>query len=94
MRIRLFWTDRAVEHIALHGVDLKEVEEICRHPEALVRRSLRKTERSRYYVYGRTNAGRYLRVVIERIERGLFFPVTAFAMTAAEVRAYKTLTRR
>lgn len=76
-------SDERADHIARHGVEVQEVEEVF-------------TEHVTYQVagrggstvaYGRTAAGRLLMVVVAHDEAGLFV-VTARAMTDPERRMY------
>jgi len=80
----LEWDDKNVGHIARHNVSPKEVEDVCY--------GLHLSERSsgdRYVLNGQSTEGRYLNVVIERIGRGLFRPITAFEMSESYKRKYK-----
>jgi len=72
------------EHIARHDVRIEEVEEIIfgRHV----------TFRSRYGYYGiigRTDAGRYLTIIVAARRRGVYSLVTARAADEAERRLYQ-----
>ena len=74
MRIdELQWDDENVEHIALHGVAPREVEDICFGLHIGERE-----DGDRYILSGQTVGGRYLNVVVERTWRGKFRPITAF----------------
>lgn len=57
------WDDDNVEHIARHGVEPEEVEEIiyedC-YPSWIVRGRRRVVHEARWRLYGQTCAGRYL----------------------------------
>lgn len=84
------WTDGDVEHIARHGVDPGEVEQVIasrpvwrrgrRHPE---------TGRQSVYALGRTDAGRYLFVVLSPLGLGRVRCVTAREMDDATRRYYE-----
>lgn len=90
MRISsLLWDDQNVEHIARHGVTPEEVEEVCFGVHVAVRGRY-----GRYILYGNTDAGRYLFVVVERIKGGLMRPITAREMTAPEKSRYRRRMRR
>ncbi|MDO8691273.1 MAG: BrnT family toxin [Dehalococcoidia bacterium] len=80
----LEWDDENVRHIARHGVTPEEVEDICFGSHISERECNR-----RYVLSGQTGAGRYLNVVIERIGRGLFRPITAFEMSDIYKRSYR-----
>ena len=73
MRITLVWDDQAIEHIARHHVTPEEVEEVSYDPDSWVVG----TRQKRYFIYGRTGGGRYLKVMVEPLGHGLFYPVTA-----------------
>lgn len=72
----LEWDDENVEHIARHGVNPDEVEDIC-----FGLNLSEKEGRQRYILSGQTRGGRYLNVVIERVGGGLFRLITAFEMS-------------
>ena len=85
----LEWDDENIEHIAQHGVNPKEVEEVCS--------GLHLSERERaqrYILSGQSASGRYLNVVIERIGKGLFRPITAFEMSENYKRRYRKRLRK
>ena len=84
---RLLWDDYRIEHIAQHDVDLDEVWEVCEDPLHVAHRE----GRNRYRLYGQTVDGRYLFVVLERVEASLFRPITARDMTDAEKRNFRRL---
>lgn len=80
----LEWDDENTEHIAQHGVNPKEVEEVC------FGLHLGERERARRYILsGQSASGRYLNVVIEQIGKGVFRPVTAFEMSENYKRRYR-----
>ncbi len=61
------WTDQAEDHIAAHDVTPDEVEQVVHTRPRLVLRGREGTE----YVFGTTDAGRYLLVVLtESIDSG------------------------
>ncbi len=81
------WTEDSVDHIARHGVEPKEVEEICfRRP--LVQRAGRKRDMV-YYARGQTEAGRYLTVVFRYLGSWEGFVITARDMDEAERRRFR-----
>jgi len=88
MRIdRLDWDDYRIEHIARHSVEPEEVWEACEDPMHLAHRE----GRDRYRLYGQTAAGRYLFVVLERVENTVYKPITARDITQDEIRNYRRL---
>jgi uncharacterized DUF497 family protein len=90
MRIdHLEWDDYRIEHIALHDVEPHEVWELCQDPLHLAHRE----GRDRYRLYGQTEDGRYLFVILERVEGSVYKPITARDMTAGEKRNHRRLQR-
>ena len=90
MRInRLDWDDYRVEHIARHNVEPNEVWEVCNDLSHLARRQ----GRDRYLVYGQTLDGRYLFIVLERIQESVYKPITARNMTDREKQNFRRLRR-
>ena len=96
MRIEwLIWDDWNVDHIAEHGVEPEEVEQICQHGPHLARRAgITRYGLPRYYVYGQTTSGRYLFIVLDREHKAIFYVVTARDMTSAEKRMYRQIRRK
>ncbi len=80
----LEWDDDNIGHIARHNVNPKEVEDIC-----FGLHISQKESELRYILSGQTVAGRYLNVVVERIGKGLFKPITAFEMSENYKRSYR-----
>lgn len=88
MRIEsLEWDDYRVEHITRHNVEPDEVWEICRDPRHLAHRE----GASRYRVYGQTEEGRYLFVVLERLRGTTYKLITARDLTEGEKSGYRRL---
>ena len=81
------WPHDRVEHVAKHGVEAKEVEEVC-FSEAFVQCAKAAGKNPVYYVLGQTEAGRHLFCVVIQFPDGKGFPVTARPMTAAEKKRY------
>jgi uncharacterized DUF497 family protein len=77
------WPEDRIEHIARHGVEAEEVEQVC-FSKPLIRRAKSKGKSPVYYVQGQTEAGRYLFCVVIRLADGRGYPVTARDMTAKE----------
>lgn len=87
------WDDDNVEHIARHGVEPEEVEEIvyedC-HPSWIVRGRRRGIREVRWTIFGQTCAGRYLIAVIApSAKRGVWRAVTAREMERRTRRRYQ-----
>lgn len=90
MRIsELEWDDENVEHIAQHNVNPKEVEDVCFGFHISEREG-----GNRYILSGQSADGRYLNVIVERIGKGMFRPMTAFEMSENYKRRYKKKLRK
>ena len=91
MRIdRLIWDEWNIAHIARHNVSPEEVRQVCRSPERLVLRSSKsKHGLERYQVFGRTEEGRYLAMILDRLKPGQFYVVTARDMSDREKKVYR-----
>jgi len=85
----LYWDDENVEHIALHNVIPQEVEDVCFGVHISGRE-----KGQRYILGGQTADGRYLNVVIEKLGKGMFRPITAFEMSESYKRRYRKILRR
>ncbi len=80
----LIWDDRNRDHIAEHGVSDVEVEEVC-YSDPYVRRA----RNNALAVYGQTENGRYLLVILGRRGKGVYYPVSARDMTDGERRTFR-----
>jgi len=80
----LYWDDENIEHISKHNVNPQEVEDVCFGAHIIKREGDR-----RYILSGQSANGRYLNVVIERVYRRLFRPITAFEMSVNYKRRYR-----
>jgi uncharacterized DUF497 family protein len=78
------WDERNVDHILLHQVTPDEAEEAC-----LNRPHVRRTRQGRLLVYGQTDTGRYLLVVVEPRGHGVARIITARDMTTKEKSFYR-----
>lgn len=89
MKIReIIWPEDRIEHIAAHQVEPEEVEEIC-FGKPMIQRAKTEGENPVYYVWGQTEAGRYLFCVVIQFPDGKGYPVTARPMTDAEKRRFR-----
>ena len=84
----LWWTEANEEHIARHGVDPGEVTDVVIDPRS---RWFRATNQPLFHVFGRSDAGRYLFVVLvpSTVETEAWFVVTARDMTSRERARYQ-----
>lgn len=80
----LGWTEDSEEHIARHGVSPGEVETVVHTRPRWTRPGRAGTD----LVYGTTDAGRYLLVVLAPGPDGRWFVVTARDMDTAERRLF------
>ena len=80
----LRWDPWNIAHIARHGVTPDEVEEVCRGPYIV-----RQGYQARLVLIGPTTTGRMLAVVLEPVEPGVFFPLTARPASRRERRLYE-----
>jgi len=81
----VIWDENNLEHVAHHGVKPTEVEEVLWDDPWFEKRR----GRQRYQVFGQTDGGRYLMVVLAREYSSIFYVVTARDMTQAEKRYYQ-----
>jgi len=77
--------DGNLPHLCRHGVSPEEIYQ-CFGQRKKVRAKKKRTDR--YYLYGRTDGGRYLFVVLVDLGGGLVRPISAREMTPAERRYY------
>ena len=77
------WDSWNENHIAEHGVSRTEVEEICRG-----RRPADPAREDRVRVVGRTSAGRVIVVILEPLDSGWYYCVTAFPATGRTRREF------
>jgi len=82
---RIRWTEDAIEHISRHRVHPEEVEEICFGQQPLIRSG----RGGLHYVFGRTQNGRHLFVVVRDLRRGEAMVVTARDMDSKERTYYE-----
>jgi len=78
------WTDQSEDHVWKHRVTPAEVEEVVNTSPRYVRVSGDIT-----YIFGQTDAGRALIVVLTDAVDGRDFVVTARDMTDSELRLYE-----
>ncbi len=81
----IVWDQASIQHIARHGVDPREVEDVCFGPMPLIM----KTKHNRYFVLGQTESGRYLTIILEYIGSHKIKIITARAMSISERRLYR-----
>ena len=79
------WTDKPEDHIAAHNITPEEVEQVLYARPRLVLKGPDGTG----YVFGTTDAGRYLLVVLAESIDGRGYVVTSRDMTDAERQAFR-----
>jgi uncharacterized protein len=85
----LDWTDSNLDHIIVrHGISLTEIEDVCFGQHYAC-----SAKYKRKAVYGQASSGRYLLVVLEKMNRQTFRPITARNMTPSERRKYNDVMR-
>jgi uncharacterized DUF497 family protein len=85
MEIRRFdWDESNCDHVARHGVDPDEVEEVF-----VQKRFTQRSRRGTYVTYGRTFGGRLLFVAWVKKPGGILRPITARPMVAAERKRFE-----
>lgn len=78
---RFWWDENNIEHIANHGVEPYEAEEVVDDSQRLL-----KAGQDRYTAYGQTDNGRYLLVVFALKSENRIRVITARDLTATEKR--------
>jgi len=81
------WTDENIEHAARHAVRPEEVEEVCSDKEEIP--FIRSGRENLHYVFGKTNSGRFLFVVVRFIRQGEVRVITARDMNEWEKTYFK-----
>jgi len=81
------WKEESIEHITRHSISPKEVEEACfSENDAPFIRSGRE---NLHYVFGKTNSGRFLFIVVRFIRGGEVRVITARDMNTWEKKYFK-----
>jgi len=82
---RIRWTEDSIEHISRHRVHPEEVEEVCLGEQPFIQSG----RGGLHYVFGRTQNGRHLFVVVRDLRRGEVMVVTARDMDTKERSYYR-----
>lgn len=86
IRAELLWDDDTIEHIwKKHHLSIEEVDEAFHDSNALIH----KGKHGRQVVYGQTEGGRYLTIIVKFESRQVAWLVTARQMADSERRRYK-----
>ncbi len=83
-RYRFWWDEKNIEHIANHGVEPYEAEEVIDDQPFIG-----KAGNGKYAAYGQTDAGRYLLVVFAEKSEYRLRVITARDMTNAEKKRHR-----
>ena len=90
MRIdELHWYNGNIEHISKHGISPIEVEDICSGPHLVYPASY-----GRYDLYGQTEHGKYVRVILRCNYDRVFEVRTAYEMTERQKKNYRRQMKR
>jgi len=76
-------TKKAEYHITKHNIMRKEVLEVLNNFKFIQRK------KNRFLIYGKANSGRFLTIILERKEDGIYCLVTARDSTKSEKSLYK-----
>lgn len=76
------WSVESIEHISRHAVEPNEVEEVCFNEEDVP--FIRSGKDNLHYVFGKTDAGRYLFIVVRFARHGEVKVITARDMNMWE----------
>lgn len=76
------WTAESIEHIARHGIKPEEVEEVCFNESDVP--FIRSGKENLHYVFGKTDSGRFLLVVVKFLRPGEVKLITARDMNPWE----------
>lgn len=86
MRIEeIIWDEDTISHIARHGVEPYEAEDVCFEGNPYILRA----RQNRYLALGQTQSGRYLAIIFAYLGRNKAKVITARAMSEAERNLYK-----
>lgn len=85
---QLLWPESRVDHIARHGVNPDEFEEVC-FGRSLVLKAKSEGDNPVYHVLGETLGGRHLLCIVISFPDGMGYPVTARTMTDRERKRYQ-----
>ncbi len=81
------WKEESIEHIARHFISPQEVEEVCFNVNNAP--FIRSGRENLHYVFGKTNSGRFLFIVVRFIRGGEVRVITARDMNTWEKKYFK-----
>lgn len=86
IQAELLWDDETIEHIwERHHLTIEEVDEAFHDPKALIHTG----KHSRQVVYGQTEGGTYLTIIVKFESRQSAWLITARSMTDSERQRYR-----
>lgn len=86
---RLIWDEWNVEHTTKHGVTREEIEEVC-----FTKHFAQRSGRNKMAIWGQTEDGRYLLVILGIEEHSDYYSVSAREMEEKEKRQYRKWIKR
>ena len=81
----LIWDEWNIEHIARHGANPEEIEQVCQGKHLA-----NNLENKTYRIIGQTANGRYLTIFLSPRNKQSYYPVTARNSTQREKREHKS----
>ncbi|MCI0417458.1 BrnT family toxin [bacterium] len=81
------WKAESIDHIARHGVKPEEIEQVCFNEENVP--LIKSGKENLHYVFGKTDAGRLLFMVVRFLRPGEVKMITARDMDAWEKNYFK-----
>lgn len=82
-KIEVVITSKVEEHFVKHNIKKGELLQVLHRPYFIKRSG------DRFELYGKTDGGRYLTVILEKIKDNLFFVITARDSTKSEKALYR-----
>lgn len=79
----LVWDSWNIDHIARHGVEPKQVDEVCQGKPII-----RETYDGRLLIIGQTKEMKLLAIVLAPKEKGEYYPITAYTASGKLRRIY------
>jgi len=76
------WTEQSINHVARHAISPREIEEACFNENDIP--FIRSGKENLHYVFGKTDAGRHLFIVVKFERPGQVSIVTARDMNGWE----------
>jgi uncharacterized protein len=87
--IQLDWDDNNISHIAKHDVDPEEVEDVFSNYFFVRKDPDSKSNNETRYIVSGVAKGRYLDVIIQKVQGSLYRPVNAWEMSPNYAKSYR-----